>query len=400
MIIAEIPKSEDIRLTDLQLYEILHSAEEKEFDNLRELAAAICDCPISLITLIDRNTQWFKSKQGITDTETSRNLAFCSHTILKNEVMVVEDATKDVRFSGNPLVTGEMNIRFYAGAPIVSPTGQNLGSVCVLDQQPRTLSPSQERALVILSGQVTKLLELRLKSKIIEERAADLMNMKNQAVQHFVKEQDKEKLLFARELHENIAQELVASRLYLEMATMNENGRMQNIQLGSDSIGNALTEIKNLSYNITPTTLESSDFKVMIDQMLDEQAPHLPFELSVSIIGSVDALGFAHTLNCVKITEAWLQVLKQQPEITAVHLLLKIEDSITLTIQDDSKKWSIKERERNVISSMLYYRVIGMNGTIKFSEPTPNTNLLSVNFPFQKELTPKADANRGTPGRS
>jgi GAF domain-containing protein len=382
MIIAEIPKSEDIRLTDLQLYDILYSTEETEFDQLRELAAAICNCPISLITLIDRNTQWFKSKQGIADTETSRDLAFCSHAILKNEVMVVEDATKDIRFADNPFVTGEMNIRFYAGAPIVSPNGQNLGTICVLDQRPRVLTAAQERALVILSGQVTKLLELRLKSKIIEERAADLMNIKNQAVQHFVKEQDKEKLVFAKELHENIAQELVASRLYLEMAMINENDRLQNVQLAIDSVGSALTEVKNLSYSISPTTLESSDFRVMMDHLLEEQASSIPFELSTSIVGSTTSLGFAQTMNCIKITESWLQVLKQQPEVTNVHILLKVGDAITLSIQDDATGRSIKERERNVISSMLYYRVIGMNGTIQFSEPTPETNLLSVNFPL------------------
>lgn len=384
MIIAQIPRSEDIRLADLQLYDILYTAEEQEFDELRELAAQICNCPISLITLIDKDRQWFKSKQGVDESETSRDDAFCSHAILQNDVMVVEDATKDKRFSANRFVTGDMNVRFYAGAPIVSPTGQNLGTICVLNTEPGKLTPQQERGLEILSSQVSKLLELRLKSKLIEERASELMNIKNNAVQHLLKEQDMEKLSFAKELHENIAQELVASRMYLGLATSSEKNRLQHIQFANDSIANALTEIKNLSYSISPTTLESSDIHVMMENLLHEQAPDLPFQVDFVLEGRTTAINFAQAMNCVKITESWLQVLKTQPEISTVHIRLHIDQDIQLSIEDDATERYIKERERNVINSMVYDRVISMNGTIQFSEPKQDTNLLSANFPLME----------------
>src|SRR6476620_448716 len=114
MLIAPLHKTEDLRLLDIQLYDILDTPDEKEYDELRELAATICNCPISLITVIDKDRQWLKSKQGISVSETSRDVAFCSHAILQKEVMVVSDASLDERFCNNPAVAGDLHIRFYA----------------------------------------------------------------------------------------------------------------------------------------------------------------------------------------------------------------------------------------------------------------------------------------------
>ena len=202
-----------------------------------------------------------------------------------------------------------------------------------------------------------------------------------------------EKLSFAKELHENIAQELVASRMHLGMASANEDSRLQHIQFAHDSIGNALTEIKNLSYSISPTTLESSGLKVMMENLIHEQTPNLPFQINLAITGEPDAIGFAQAMNCVKITESWLQILKMQPEISTVHIRMNIDDAIELSIEDDATERYIKERERNVINSMVYYRVISMNGTIQFSEPKPDTNLLSASFPLLEKITAAVEVN-------
>ncbi len=140
MITAAIPASETLRLVDLDSYDIMDSSAEDDFDELVELASQICNSPISFISLLDKDRQWFKSKKGIDDTQSDRDVAFCAHAILQDEVFVVEDASKDIRFVGNPFVTGDAHVRFYAGAPIVSPAGHNLGALCVIDHKPKTLS--------------------------------------------------------------------------------------------------------------------------------------------------------------------------------------------------------------------------------------------------------------------
>lgn len=152
---------EPARISALHRYRILDTEPEQRFDDLTMLASQICDTPMSLITLIDSDRQWFKSRVGLDVTETSRSVAFCTHAIQQPAIMQVADATHDARFRDNPFVTGEPNIRFYAGAPLVTPDGQALGTLCVLDVKPRTLTPDQLRALDALRRQVQALLELR-----------------------------------------------------------------------------------------------------------------------------------------------------------------------------------------------------------------------------------------------
>jgi PAS domain S-box-containing protein len=175
---APLPRDEATRLECLRRYEILDTAPEEAFDDLTALAAHICEAPIALITLVDENQQWFKSKVGLTVTETSRDVAFCAHTILQPDLLIVPDALEDKRFSDNPLVTSEPKIRFYAGAPLMTPDGHALGTLCVIDRVPRELSAEQEQALRVLSRSVVTQLELRrslveLKQTIAQRERAE-----------------------------------------------------------------------------------------------------------------------------------------------------------------------------------------------------------------------------------
>jgi hypothetical protein len=159
--LSPIPANESDRLAALEEYEILDTQAEKVFDDLTRLASYICKTPIALITLLDSDRQWFKSKIGITQNETSRDVAFCAHAIMQTDTFIVPNALADERFRDNPLVTGETGLRFYAGSPLTTSDGYKLGTLCVIDKIARDLSDGQLAGLRALSFQVTTQLELR-----------------------------------------------------------------------------------------------------------------------------------------------------------------------------------------------------------------------------------------------
>lgn len=162
---APIPQNETERLRALESYHIMDTISESEYDSITKLASRICGTPIALISLLDENRQWFKSKNGLETTETSRDISFCQHAILNEVPFVVPNALEDPVFANNPLVTGNLAIRFYAGVPLTDPDGFHLGTLCVIDQKSRVLTEDQLDSLRILAGQVISLLVLR-KSKL------------------------------------------------------------------------------------------------------------------------------------------------------------------------------------------------------------------------------------------
>lgn len=185
MIKPALPPKEELRLRKLWDYSILDSLPEEDFDSITELASMICEVPISLISFVDEDRQWFKSNRGLKSKETPREVSFCAHAInTPNELFQVKDATKDERFQDNPLVEGKPNIVFYAGIPLVDSEGHALGTLCVIDNKPRALSKEQQSALESLSRQVINLLELR-RSKSELEVALKFVKFKNKELEEF-----------------------------------------------------------------------------------------------------------------------------------------------------------------------------------------------------------------------
>ena len=152
---------ENARISALQRYSILDTLPEQIYDDVTALASLICGTPMALVSLVDSDRQWFKAAVGIEARETPRSQSFCAHTLGTATTLVVRDAQEDPRFKNNPLVTGEPNIRFYAGAPIVEPNGHVLGTVCVIDSTPRSLTPIQIAALEALARHTMALIEMR-----------------------------------------------------------------------------------------------------------------------------------------------------------------------------------------------------------------------------------------------
>ena len=179
MIIARPAENEDERLQELFTYEVLDTPEDPEFDNIVKLAAQICQTPVALVSLVDSYRQWFKAGLGLGRKECPRDISFCSHAIQRDEIMIVEDALKDERFFDNPLVVDGPKVRFYAGKPLVSPAGLKLGTLCVLDNKPRTLNQEQIIALETLSAHVVEKFELKRQKNNLRELFQQYLNLQD-----------------------------------------------------------------------------------------------------------------------------------------------------------------------------------------------------------------------------
>jgi GAF domain-containing protein len=171
---APLPPNEKDRLTALRSYEILDTPPELAFERITTLAARVFAVPFSLLSFIDENRQWMKACMGTDMRQSSRDIAFCAHAILHDEVMVIPDATQDVRFMDNPLVVGPPAVRFYAGAPLVNSEGFKLGTVCILDTQPRAFGRAALKTLEDLAVIVVDQLELRRSAQLVRQELEEL----------------------------------------------------------------------------------------------------------------------------------------------------------------------------------------------------------------------------------
>ncbi len=220
MLEPTIPENEADRLKELESFSILDTLEEADFDNLTAIASQICGTPIALVSLLDENRQWFKSHHGLDVSETPKKYSFCGHAINSpNEIFVINDSRKDERFHDNPLVVSDPKVIFYAGIPLVTESGLPLGTLCVIDNQPRELKSEQIKSLKALSQQVVNLLYLRKKEKELEEAVKQLK----------VKNDDLDKFAFvaAHDLSAPLRNISALSELFMEIYhdNLDERGR-------------------------------------------------------------------------------------------------------------------------------------------------------------------------------
>ncbi|WP_019038628.1 sensor histidine kinase [Psychroflexus tropicus] len=264
------PKTESQRLKALKSLDILDTLPEQEYDQITKLVASICDTPIALISLVDEDRQWFKSKVGIDHCETDKDHSFCNFAIQSDDdIMEVFDAREDERFEGNPLVFGDDNVVFYAGVPLRDKNGYALGTLCVIDHQPRTLSEKQKEGLHFLANQVTKLFELHSINRGLKKTQTQLQEKNNQlknfagVVSHDMKMPLANMIVTIDVLKAKYKESL--DEIGLEYLN---NLKKSSFQL-SDYISNILTHYETDSITSDENSLETFDVHTLIEDIVE-----------------------------------------------------------------------------------------------------------------------------------
>ncbi len=285
MIKAPIPANDKLRVQNLYELGILDTPEEDEFTDIVELASRICKTPISLISLVDYSRQWFKSKIGITATETARDISFCGHAIVMDkDFFEVPDALKDIRFINNPLVTGEPNIRYYAGVQLVSKKGFRIGMLCVNDTKPNKLTEEQIFALKVLGNHVAKLLDLRITKKQSEEKSKKIQSQ-NEVLQRMLS-------IIAHDVRGPIGSLKQIFELS-EANILDEASKKDLMNLSKFQVDNILTLLNNLVEwgKITLDNRKTDILALNIKEMVDHEIGNILLEASLKknkVINLVD----------------------------------------------------------------------------------------------------------------
>ncbi len=382
MITPVLPSDEDLRLLDLKSYEVLGNQAEADFSELADLTARFFNCPVALVTLIDSTQQWFKGKTGTQLTGNERNLSFCTHTILKNDVMVVEDATKDARFFNNPVVTAEeFKFRFYAGAPIVSPAGFKLGTICMFDTIPKSFSNAEKNMLNLLAKQAGRLLELRRKNLLIREHAEEIILEKTKLINSVVKIHEDDNRLMAYNLHENLAQELAAILLYLKTAETNEDESIALVNTAKKQLEDVLENIKKISNDIIPSTVNFLPVQDLVAEYADKIAPAFAFDVFIAVEGNNERTNADLVIISMRIIEEWFQTLAKYNTVTKVKLTLKMTDRFILLIEDNMPDLDLVKREKAVKECLFHERIIAQGGKGKLSPIVNGKNILTISLP-------------------
>ncbi|MDQ3394716.1 MAG: ATP-binding protein [Bacteroidota bacterium] len=339
------PKNEKERLNSLYEYKILDTLPEKDFDDITQIASEICKTPISLVTLIDSERQWFKSHHGLKTNETPREYAFCAHAILNpDELFLVGNSYEDDRFATNPLVEHDPKVVFYAGVPLVNPEGFPLGTLCVIDNKPNQLSERQIAALKALANQVVKQLELRRKVHQLAETKKELekANTELQTFAHRVSHDLKSPLNNISSLT-NMLQEKY--KMVLDDQGKTILNFLDESALRLKDLINGILEYSKFSEVLTIS--EPVDLHLLISDTLKLLSP--PKEIKIS---------YAKKLSKIKVNKISLQQILMNLISNAIKYNDKKDGEIRIEFDEDEVFYKFKVSDNGVGISAEYHKKI------------------------------------------
>lgn len=355
---APLPQNENKRLEALLNHEILDTPAEQGYDDLTKIASEICNTPIALVSIVDSERQWFKSRVGLDASETHRDFAFCSHAILKPEVLIIEDTLQDERFFDNPLVTGPPNIRFYAGTPLKTDDGLALGTLCVIDSKPRKLSLGQAEALTALGRQVETQLRLRLsnlhlkkmndiRNKLLGMASHDLKNafstigglskVLQAKVETLPVENTKDALAHIEKSAQRAHQFLIAM---LEWTTAQIKGKMAPLE-----------------------KLNAQGFSQEIIESMKDSAKEKDISLSFSCPANIDCMANRAMLTST-LQNLFSNAIKFSPSGSKVHLSVSLKaDEVCFCVKDEGVGMT-EEAARQLFAERELFTTKGTEGEI------------------------------------
>jgi diguanylate cyclase (GGDEF)-like protein/PAS domain S-box-containing protein len=340
-----LPTHEAARIKALHQYKILDTSAEQAYDDLTRLAAHICDTPTALISLVDSDRQWFKSKVGLEASETCRDVAFCAHTILQPYLFIVPDACQDARFWNNPLVTSEPKIRFYAGVPLITPEDLALGTLCVIDYIPRSLSAPQQEALQTLGRQVMTQLELRRNLVALKEATRE-----RQISQAALKESEER----YRQLVE-LSPETIAVYSQEKLDYINTTGvKLLGAATPEELIGQP---IENFIYLNEPQNLELQvqQTQVKANQAIVNEGKLIRLD---GCVIDVEVTGIPVTYLGKKATQVIIRDITQRKQAEEAMLRAKVAEIAKLELE---KEITVRQRvEEQLLHAALHDELTGL----------------------------------------
>jgi signal transduction histidine kinase len=362
--------NEQERVSELDSYAILDTPAETSFDELTSLAAYICGTPISLVSLVDKDRMWFKSKVGLAVSEIPRIDGFCSSAICDEVVLVVPDAAANPRLANHPLVTSDPKLRFYAGAPLTTPRGYRIGTLCVIDTVPRDLSAEQIEALKSLARTVITQLELRRLVKNAKENLTGLL----------LKAQDEERRRIARELHDSTGQVLAGlSMLIGQMQKESSTANLAKFEQCRDMIGTATTEIRNLSYLLHPPLIEELGLPAAVSEYAAGFAKRSGLDVQVEISPEVGRLSENIEITLFRIIqEALGNVHRHSGSSVAIIRIFCVINDVVLEIQDQGRGLHFSTTQYGVGIKSMQERLRQFGGILRITSSTSGTIVKAV----------------------
>lgn len=376
--------NEDLRLQDLYAYDILDTSAEPEFDDLLEMVALLCDCPMAAVSFFDKDRQWLKASRGLPVNELPRKFGFCDHTVLRKGVTVIPDAAADQRFRHHPLVTGKTGVRFYAGAPILSPGGYPVGTLFVMDRQPKALDAPQQKALTTVANQIARLLELRLKNRVVQSRASQLIQVEKELMQKTLHRQEEERFAISTELHENIAQGLAATKIYLEMASHPGADAQLFLQESKNLISGLIDQVKQLSKSISPSTLKEFDLEELLTVLLRQFAGETGMQTKLFYEGET-ALPPDAILAIYRIVQEQLENVRQHAGATEVCVNVTAFQRMDISIRDNGVGLNTSLLQKGTGMQKILTRVEALNGVVDINGSPRHGCLLTISIPMAPE---------------